>query len=77
MHEKLKEEVKYFTEWIKLLIIIELANISSVAALMRMKNRNEIESLLLLFGIFTGIAFAVMIFALNYFIRLKLKKLKQ
>jgi len=58
MSEKIKEEVKFYTEWLKLLTITIVADIAGVISLIRIEKNTAIESVLIVFGFFSILALA-------------------
>lgn len=64
MNEQFKERVKYYTEWLRALLIIGLTDISGVVSLMSKNDHNAMEFVFLIFGFFSifalGIGIAIM-----------------
>jgi hypothetical protein len=70
MNEQSKERIKYYTEWLRALLIIVLADLSGVISLMSKNDRNSVESVFLIFGIFGTFALIIgIIIACSFIIR--------
>jgi hypothetical protein len=76
MNEQLKEEIRFYTELIKLLTVIVLANLTGLISLFRLDNPRPGEQLLGLLGIFVTIFSLLLILALNYKVFVNIKRIK-
>lgn len=75
MNEQFKERVKYYTEWLRALLIIIITDFSGVISLMSKNVRNATESVFLIFGIFSIFALGIAIGRACWLIDEQIKKL--
>ncbi len=76
MNEKLKEEIKYYTEWVKLLTLIILADLTGTISLIRIKEPTAREQLLQLIGIFSSFVILAGFFIYMYNVYRKIKQIQ-
>lgn len=76
MSEKIKEEIKYYTEWLRLAIIIVISVAGFVVKVFfSTENKYSYKYLLLLSAIFLIFVLLIFVFKINRLNRKKLKEL--
>lgn len=75
MDEQVKERIKYYTEWLRTLLIIILADISGTISLMTRVDKTPIELVFTIFGIFSIFILVIAIIWISYSIHKKIQKI--
>jgi len=76
MKERLKEEIKYYTELVKFILWVALADVTGVIALLRVSKPTLTEYMLLFLGNFTTFILVIIGVRLHYHIKIKFKNLE-